>query len=364
MKSLRYSTLLALSLVAALTLNASAQLNPNLEHRTNYSSGPSETNQFNVNNGYVASGSSLDSQPTNSPNTWLTTDTYPNPDPFGSTSLVLFTTNYTPLDTGDGNNSVLYGGYSVEQVVQYLPGIANVSLYYPFIQTGVFASPDLLRSVQFSIDFALIGPSATLSPTYTNQDYFGFNLLNGAGTSSLAQFRFNPFTGSSSEFLQLEWIQNGTNVTPDGITYADFEIEWGALYRLTATVTNAGYGSTFLNMSISGLQAQGTTNVVGGITNILNITNYAVVTNQNIINGGAISTGTSLAGFGRVSLDWELSSGINTDPGANYMIMTASSIISQAVPEPGTWAAGVLLLTGVGYAMARRRRAAANIASH
>lgn len=357
MKYPRHSVLLATSFAAVLTLNASAQLDPTLEHRTNYSSGPSQTDQFNVNNGYYAAGdgTSLDFQPTNSPNTWLTTDPYNPITDLGSTSLVDWVVGYTPLLIGDGNSSVFYGGYGVETSPQYLPGTNNVSLYYQFAQTGVFANAGLLRSVEFSVDFAMIGPSISNSLTYTNQDYFGFNLLNGSGTSSLAQFRFNPFTGSSSEFLQLEWIQNGTNVTADGTTYRDFEIQWGALYRLTATVTNSGgVGPTLLNMSISGLQAQ---------SGPSGITNYAVVTNQNVINGGAISTGTSLVGFGRVSLDWELSSGDNLNPGANYMIMTASSIISQAVPEPGTWAAGVLLLTGVGYAMARRRRAAASAAS-
>jgi MYXO-CTERM domain-containing protein len=39
------------------------------------------------------------------------------------------------------------------------------------------------------------------------------------------------------------------------------------------------------------------------------------------------------------------------------MIMTAASIISQAVPEPGTWAMGALLLGGVVVLIARRRAA-------
>ena len=351
MKILRHPTLLASLLVAAMTLNASAQLDPSLENTKNYSSGPSQTNQFNTADGYVQDGSSLDFQPTNSPTTWQTTDPYPNPDPYGSTSLVLFATNYTPLTAASGNSSVFYGGYLAND--GYLPGITDPSLFYSFTQSGVFANPVFIRSSSFSIDFAIASASASnVAAGFTNKDYFGFNLMDFGGTQSLAQFRFNPFTGPAN-FLDLEWIQNGTNVVANGISFVPFAIEYDTLYRFTATLTNpVGVGAPLLNVSVSGLVPQGTQQVV---PDILDITNYAVVTNANIIINGAVSSGLTLSDFGRVSLDWELSSGNINNPGGNYMIMTASSIITQAVPEPGTWAVGVLLLGGVVVLMARRR---------
>jgi hypothetical protein len=324
-----------------------------LEVATNYSSGFSQTNQFNTNSGYLREGSSLDGQPTNAPsaNQWQTTDPYNAGTDRGSTSLVNFIANYTPLLSGTGNNSVYYGGYNADSGI--LPGITNPSLYYSFTQSGVFANPVLLQSSTFSIDFAIIGPSSDVSPGYTNKDYFGFSLLNSAGSSNLAKIRFNPFNSPlGANGLLVEWQQNGTNVVTNGTTFKGISIQYDTLYRLTASITNAG-GSSLLDLSIAGLQTQQQAGV--------GITNYAVVTNQSIISGGALSGALTLSDFGRASLDWELSSGDNNNPGANYMIMTASSIISQAIPEPGTWAAGLALLSGVAIAIARRRRSAANV---
>jgi len=320
---------------------------PSLEVATNYASGSSQTNQFNLSDGYFSSGSSLDGQPTNAPapNQWQTTDPYNPTNGRGSTSLVNWTMNYSPLTAPDGNNSVLFGGYNASLFPDpVLPGITNPSLYYSFTQSGVFASPELLRSVTFSIDFGIVGPSSDLSLTRTNKDYFGFSLLNTAGTSTLAEFVFNPFAANMTNGLRVQWVQNGTNVVTNGSTFKAFEIQYDALYRLTATITNSQ-----LFLDIAGLQTQ---SGAGGITN------YAVVTNVNIISAGSLSSGLDMSDFGRVSLDWELSSGNASNPGANYMIMNAASIISQAVPEPGTWAVGIILLSGVGAAIARRRLSA------
>ena len=333
--------ILALSILVVSSFTAYAAPNP-LEVATNYTSGSSQTTQFNTNDGYMRLGSSLDGQPTNAPTSdqWQTTDPYNAITDRGSTSLVNFINNYTPLSSPTGNNSVYYGGYNVDSGI--LPGTNNVSLYYGFSQSGVFASPGLLKSSTFTIDFAIIGPSIDVSPSYTNKDYFGFSLLNTAGTSTLAEFVFNPFTANMTNGLRVQWVQNGTNVVTNGSTFKAFEIQYDALYRLTATITNSQ-----LFLDIAGLQTQSQPGV--------GITNYAVVTNQNIISGGALSGGLTTSDFGRVSLDWELSSGNASNPGANYMIMTAASIISQAVPEPGTWAVGIILLSGVGAAIARRR---------
>jgi hypothetical protein len=57
-------------------------------------------------------------------------------------------------------------------------------------------------------------------------------------------------------------------------------------------------------------------------------------------------------------MDWELSSGDASLPGANYMIITAARVVSQlqssAIPEPGTWAVAAILLAGATYSLRRR----------
>lgn len=351
-------------LIASAFVSAAQSATAQLEVGTNYASGSSQTDQFNVNNGYVATDdfgvASLDGQPvTAAPaDQWQTTDPYNNTNGLGSTSSVEFIQGTTPLTTNSGNNSVIFGGYYAE-ALGITPGITNPSLYFSFLQSSqpaVFSVPGFLMASTFSVDFNIVGPSTNLTsnPLFTNRDYFGFSLLSFDGTSSLAEFRFNPFTPPNlPNFLDMEWIQNGTNVAINGTSYTGFRIEYNTLYRLTATITNATVGSTnsSLNMSISGLVPQSGGPGIG-------ITNYAVVTNQNVIVGGDLTSGLNLNNFGRVSIDWELGSGNINTPGMNYMMISSASIISQAIPETGTWAMGALLLLGVGAYAVRRRGSA------
>jgi hypothetical protein len=314
--------------VVAMLSSVGAQVSTTV---TNFSSGSSQTNQFNTNSGYERNFA-VDGQPNYPSGSWNTTDPFNGTN--GSTSLVGFIANYTPRAPAGGNNSVYWGGYNVNASV--LPGITNPSIYYTF-NSSVVSSND---NVSFTVDFALLSIS---NDFYADRDYFGFSLQT-LGGSNLASFTLNPFTGSSSNFLGIQWEQNGTNVVTNGTTFKGFEIQYGSLYRLTATAQ----GSLF-DLSIAGLTAQG-----GGPTGI---TNYAVLTNQSIITGGALSSTYTAADFRRASIDWELSSGDISEPGANYMIVTATQVVSQlsAIPEPGTWAAGagLLVLTAV---VVRRRR--------
>jgi MYXO-CTERM domain-containing protein len=49
---------------------------------------------------------------------------------------------------------------------------------------------------------------------------------------------------------------------------------------------------------------------------------------------------------------------VPTDEGANVGFRVASAASVEAIPEPGTWAAAVLLAGAAGYVRWRRRRAA------
>jgi len=332
-------TTLSFALLTTFTVQAQ-----NIVTVTNFTSGSSQTSQFNTNSGYER-GYALDGQPNYPSGAWNTTDPFNGTN--GSTSLVAFINNWSPGIFGSGNSSVYFGGYNVEGTPQILPGSTNPSLFYNFNTSISGGGIDLAAStVTYTVDFGLVGPSPTLSGTYTNKDYFGFSLRTDTG-ASLANISFNPFAANIlTNGLRLEWEQNGTNVVTNGTTFKAFEIQYNALYRLTATLQ----GSSF-NLSMAGLQAQ-----TG-----LNITNYAVVTNQAIITGGGLSGAFTASDFERATVDWELSSGNIASPGANYMIMTANSVVSQlsVIPEPGTWAAGAGLLMLTAFAIRRRRATAA-----
>jgi len=311
---------------------------------TNWATGTSQTNQFNTNNGYIAGGSSLDGQPTNAPvsEQWQTTDPYNPGNDLGSTSNLQWLNGWTAGASPSGNNSVRFGGFGVDANV-YMPGITNPVLYRTF-DSVLTSAGDV---VQFSVDFAIIGPSPTLSVTFTNRDYFSFNLLNAAGTSSLAEVVFNPFTSTlpGGTGFRADWIQNGTNVVTNGSSFSGVSFNNNALWRLNATLT----GST-IDLTLSGLTPQSGVGV--------GITNYLVTNTFTVISGGALSAGLTAADFERLDIGWELTSGQITDPGANYMIINAMSVVSelQVIPEPGTWAAAGILALLAGHIAARRRR--------
>ena len=333
------------SLVCA-TLTVVAAQGQNIVTATNFTSGSSQTNQFNTNSGYERLFS-VDGQPNYPNGAWQTTDPYNGTN--GATTVLSFRTGWSALQSPSGNSAVLFGGYGADDGT--LPGITNPSIYYNFTSSFAGGGFDLAAStVTYTVDFGIVGPSASLSGLYTNRDYFGFSLLTDTG-ASLASISFNPFGATVvSNGLRLQWEQNGTNVVTNGTTFRGFEIQYNALYRMTATLQ----GSLF-NLSMAGLRPQGTSTNISGAQ--INITNYAVVTNQSIITGGALSGGFTAADFERASVDWELSSGNIASPGANYMIMTANSVVSQlsVIPEPGTWAAGALLLVLTALAIRRRR---------
>jgi len=302
---------------------------------TNWASGASQTNQFNTNSGYER-GASIEGQPNFPDGGWGTTDPFNEATDLGSTSLVAFINQWTPGLSTSGNSSLYFGGYNAD--FDTLPGTANPSIFYSF--NSLVSFPEDV--VVYTVDFGIIGPSSTLSPLYTNKDLFGISLQDSAG-SSLAAFTFNPFASSLTDGLRIQWEQNGTNVVADDVTFVNRDIQYNGLYRLTATVQG-----TSLDLSIAGLSTQ--TAAGQGITN------YNVVTNQSIISGGALSSGFTAADFERASIDWELSSGDNLDPGANYMIITAASVLTTVIPEPSTWLAGAFLMVLAGVLVVRRNR--------
>lgn len=288
------------------------------------------TGYFSSSDGYAPSGTSLNGAPTNAPNgeQWQTTDPYDSGTDRGATSLISFIENWTLGTPLSGNQGVYFGGYNANAGV--LPGIANPFLYREFNHTFGTAA------TTFSADFGIVSP---VNLVYTNRDTFGFNLAATNGTS-LAAFQFGP-TGALPGFLNVSWLQNGTNVVTNGTTFKGFQIQYDGLYRLTATLV-----SNTLSMEIAGLTAESGGPGVG-------ITNYAVGPAVEIISGGELSAGLLSSDFEVAGMTWDLESGDASSPGANYMIVNQVSV----VPEPSS-----LALIGVGVAalglgaFLRRRR--------
>jgi len=290
------------------------------------------TGYFNSNDGYGPVGSSLDGAPTNAPvsGQWQTTDPYDGGTDRGSTSLIGFINGWTYGLSTQGYNSVYFGGYNADNDV--LPGSPTPVLYREFDHT--FGS----AATTFSVDFGIIGPSTSLSASYVNDDRFAFSLLSANG-GELASFALNPGPASPG-FLQVEWIRNGTNVVADGVVFQNFQIQYNALYRLSATLEG-----TSLMMDIAGLNTESGGPGIG-------ITNYAVASSANVINNGAISDGFSSSDFEVAGIVWDLESGDSEQPGANYMIVNTVSV----VPEPSTVALLAVASGALALAGWRRRR--------
>ena len=90
------------------------------------------------------------------------------------------------------------------------------------------------------------------------------------------------------------------------------------------------------------------------------ITNYLVTNTVSLVSGGAIANSLSALDFGTAAINWELASGNIATPGDNYMLINGVSVLSTVIPEPGTWAAAGLLLTGLAAKLFRNRRKAAS----
>jgi hypothetical protein len=312
-----------LSGAAALALAATAQgqiISSNLNWTTGY---------FNQGDGYDQFAS-LDGAPTNAPASeqWQTTDPFNGST--GSTSIMDFTPGWTFGTNTDGNMSVVFGGYDLNGGV--IPGITNPVLYREFTP---FTGGTNISTI-WSADFGIVDYN---NPFYASLDSFSFDLQDSVGTS-LAKFVFNPATATSQD-LRLEWYQNGSLQISN-----NFEIQYGALYRITATL----YDSSF-DLSIAGLNAQ--TNSFGTVTN------YAIVTNVSVLTGAGLSSPFTRADFATAAMGWELTSGDTNNPGSQALLVNTMSVndVYTVVPEAETWMAGLALLAITGLVVWKRKAA-------
>lgn len=305
--------LLPLVLAVVPPSNASAQVT-----ETNYSS-----QNFNTNSGYVrGSGIISINQPLNL--RWQGNDPYNAVDDTGETDLVARAVGYTPAPSA--NSSLLQGGVGASSGV--LPGTNNVQIWKSFApSTTAFENP----TVSFFAEWSIIGSSPLEAP-YTNSDTFGFDLRNAANTASLLNLQFTPGIALLSNAYTLQTVASGSP------TDTVVDLGYGSLFQVQVDMTGSSY-----NLSLTRIDPS----------------TRAVITNYSNLSSGSLSLGTTALDFATLSLDWELASGNPTDPGSNYLLANQFQVTTSGnvIPEPGTWAASLVLM-GIGAIYLRRRASA------
>ena len=286
---------------------------------TNYSS-----QNFNTNAGYVR-GSGIISTVQPAGLRWQGNDPYNGITGTGETDLIARAPGYTPAPLTNGFSSLIQGGLGISGGV--LPGTTDVQIWKTFTPS-VASNWVTPPTVRFLVEWSLI-PSLEGAP-YDLADTFSFDLRNAANSQSLIKFQLTPDINIQPNSYTLQTIAAGVGTN----TLAD--LVYQGLFQIQADITGSTYNLNLLQ---------------------INSTNRAVIQNINLVTGGSLATGFSALDLATVSLDWELASGNPTEPGSNYLIANQFEVTTTGtpVPEPGTWAACVLLL-GIGMVYVSRRR--------
>ena len=283
---------------------------------------------FNTNAGYVR-GSGIISTVQPAPLRWQGNDAYNTNTGTGETDLVARVAGYTPSPLA--NSSLIQGGLGVADSI--LPGTDNVQIWKTFSpSTTAFVDP----TVSFFVEWSLI-PSLE-GPPYNLSDTFSFDLRNSANSASLLSLQLTPGINIQANSYTLQSIASGVGTS----TLVD--LAYQALFQVQVDMTGSSY-----NMQLWQI----------------NSTNRAVITNLTLVTGGSLATGTTALDFATIGVDWELASANAAEPGSNYLIANQFQVTTSGtvIPEPGTWAAALLLSLSAAYVVRRRKNAErANVA--
>lgn len=273
--------------------------------QTNYSA-----QNFNTNAGYRRGvGIISTSQPTAL--RWQGNDPYNSGTGLGETDYIARVPGYTPSPLA--NSSLIQGGISVGSGV--LPGTNSVRIWKTFAPSS---------NSRFFVEWSLI-PSLEGAP-YNLNDTFAFDLRNAANTASLLRLQLTPGISIQPSSYTLQTISAGVG------TNTVVDLAYQALFQLQVDMTATTY-----NVSLAQI----------------NSTNRAVIASYTNLATGNLSTGTTAADFSTISLDWDLTSGDNLEPGSNYLIANQFTV----VPEPSTWALLVTAGITLGALTLRRLKA-------
>lgn len=320
-------TTIQLGVIAVAVTLASTSWGQTTVTNTNFSTG-----FFNTNQGWVR-GTFVTGQNTNDAVAaqWQGNDPENEISPgvfVGGTDYLQYVVGYTPFGSATGNSSLLQGGLNAS--VGYIPGTTDVKLWRSFTPTASSATD----TVSFLAEWSIIG---SLDGSYPNLDTFSFDLRNSANTVSLLTLDLTPGINIQPNSYTMQSVASGPG------TNTLIDLGYQALFQVQVDITDSTYDLQLAQ---------------------INTSTRAVITNYNLVTGASLATGTSALDFGTVGLNWELSSTNSNDPGSNYIVVNSFAVTtaSQVIPEPGTWAAGVVLLA-LGSAMIYRRRAAITVRS-
>jgi hypothetical protein len=293
--------------------------------QTNY-----DARNFNTNVGYVR-GSGIISTFQPAGLRWEGNDDYNSTNFTGETDLLARVAGYTPPPLINGFSSLIQGGFGIGDGV--LPGTNNVNVWKSFApSTTIF---DSAPTVSFFAEWSLI-PSYEGAP-YNLADTFAFDLrtatnsTNTTGTS-LLRMQLTPGINLQPNSYTLQSIASGVG------TGTLVDLAYQALFQLRVDMTGSTYNASLAQ---------------------INSTNRAVITNLTLVTGASLASGMTATDFATLMVDWDLASGNPAEPGSNYLIANQFQVTTSGtpIPEPGTWAASLLLLTmGGAYALRRRAR--------
>jgi hypothetical protein len=206
------------------------------------------------------------------------------------------------------------------------------------------------------------------------------NNAAAAGNNTFANIALNKFDTGLGTLTDVVVTVNFTTiggsflVTTPGDSFTDAEVNSAdARITIRQSATNS-LGFTQIGQSTFGVgTTPGLPNIVsapsGSQTFSVTSTNVFIGLSQNI-NSGFWSAYQSAGGVGSVVFqvrnnpDINISGGVFTLNAAAFtadanMTVTYTYNPSAPIPEPGTWAAGALLVGGAAYTMWRRRQTAA-----
>ena len=288
---------------------------------TNYSA-----RNFNTNVGYVR-GVGITSQSAGL--RWNGNDPYNTTTTLGETDLVARVSGYTPPPLTNGFSSLIQGGLGIAEGI--FPGTNSVNIWKTFTPSTALANP----TVSFFVEWSLI-PSFEGAP-FNLADTFAFDLRNAANSTSLLRLQLTPGINIQPNSYTLQLLASGES------TLTPIDLGYQSLFQARVDMT----GSTY-NLSLARI----------------NSTNRSVITNyNNLVAGASLAAGMTALDFGSIMVDWDLASGNPLEPGSNYLIANQFEVTTSGtpIPEPGTWAASLLLLT-IGGAYIHRRNARRTLA--
>ena len=168
-------------------------------------------------------------------------------------------------------------------------------------------------------------------PPYNLADTFSFDLRNALNSASLLTLQLTPGINIQPSSYTLQTIA-GTNAPISRV-----DLAYQALFQIQVDMTGSLY-----NMQLWQI----------------NSANRAVITNVSLVTNGSLAAGMTAADFATIGLDWELASGIASEPGSNYLLANQFEVTTTGtpVPEAGTWVAAALLAgLAASYTIRRRR---------